>query len=138
MSKPGKKSSARRRAKAKAKGSSRDASPAVDAFVQELPPPQRALAEQLRELVFHTVPGAGESIKWKMPVFEHHGLLCYIAAHKGHLRFGFYQQGTRLNDPDGLLEGSGKSMRHVKIREPSDIKPIFGDWLREAAAINES
>lgn len=34
----------------------------------------------------------------------------------GHVTLGFYH-GTALSDPDGLLEGAGRSMRHVKVRD---------------------
>ncbi|HIA27826.1 MAG TPA: hypothetical protein EYN79_06870 [Planctomycetes bacterium] len=38
-----------------------------------------------------------------------------------------------LDDPDGLLEGSCKKMRHVKIGSKSDIKrKRFSAWIREA------
>ena len=39
----------------------------------------------------------------------------YVAAFKAHVSVGFYQ-GAALPDPAGLLEGSGKRMRHVKLR----------------------
>ena len=39
----------------------------------------------------------------------------YVSAHATHLNVGFYQ-GADLPDPAGLLEGSGKRMRHAKVR----------------------
>lgn len=39
----------------------------------------------------------------------------YVNAFKAHVNVGFFQ-GASLNDPAGLLEGAGKSMRHVKVR----------------------
>ena len=39
----------------------------------------------------------------------------YVNAFKAHVNVGFFQ-GAELPDPAGLLEGSGKSMRHVKLR----------------------
>lgn len=29
----------------------------------------------------------------------------------------FFGRGTSLNDPDGMLEGSGSSIRHIKLRD---------------------
>lgn len=37
----------------------------------------------------------------------------YVGAFKGHANIGFFH-GASLADPAGLLEGSGKRMRHVK------------------------
>jgi hypothetical protein len=39
----------------------------------------------------------------------------YVNAFKAHAAVGFFH-GATLADPAGLLEGSGKAMRHVKLR----------------------
>ena len=39
----------------------------------------------------------------------------YVNAFKAHVNVGFFR-GAELADPDGLLEGTGKFMRHVKLR----------------------
>ena len=39
----------------------------------------------------------------------------YVNAFKAHVNVGFFQ-GATLTDPAGMLEGSGKSMRHVKLK----------------------
>lgn len=39
----------------------------------------------------------------------------YVNAFSGHANVGFFH-GAALDDPAGLLEGAGKSMRHVKLR----------------------
>jgi hypothetical protein len=39
----------------------------------------------------------------------------YVDAFTAHVNVGFFR-GAELNDPAGLLEGSGKYMRHVKLR----------------------
>ena len=39
----------------------------------------------------------------------------YVAAYTSHVNVGFFQ-GATLPDPAGLLQGSGKFMRHVKLR----------------------
>jgi len=44
---------------------------------------------------------------------------CYIMPHKSWVNLGFYQ-GASLSDPNTLLEGTGKNMRHVKIRSLDD------------------
>jgi hypothetical protein len=40
---------------------------------------------------------------------------CYVDAFTAHVNVGFFQ-GASLDDPAGLLEGTGKRMRHVKLR----------------------
>jgi hypothetical protein len=39
----------------------------------------------------------------------------YVNVFTAHVNVGFFQ-GARLHDPKGLLEGSGKRMRHVKLK----------------------
>ena len=39
----------------------------------------------------------------------------YVNAFREHVNVGFFT-GAFLSDPDGLLEGTGKRMRHVKLR----------------------
>ncbi len=42
----------------------------------------------------------------------------YVAVYTAHVNVGFYL-GAELPDPGGLLEGTGRFMRHVKLR-PGD------------------
>lgn len=39
----------------------------------------------------------------------------YVNAFTAHVNVGFFQ-GAALSDPQGLLEGAGRFMRHVKLR----------------------
>ena len=42
----------------------------------------------------------------------------YIAVQDSHVNLGFYH-GASLPDPSGLLEGTGKNLRHIKVRDAS-------------------
>jgi len=46
---------------------------------------------------------------------------CHIPVYSHHLNLGF-NKGTLLDDPDNLLIGSGKLIRHIPIKEESDFK----------------
>ncbi len=39
----------------------------------------------------------------------------YVNVFKAHVNVGFFR-GAEIADPDGLLEGTGRFMRHVKVR----------------------
>ena len=43
----------------------------------------------------------------------------YVGVFKAHVNVGFFQ-GAALDDPSGLLQGDGKHMRHVKLRDARD------------------
>lgn len=44
----------------------------------------------------------------------------YVNAFSAHVNVGFFR-GGELADPAGLLEGTGKFMRHVKLRPERDV-----------------
>jgi hypothetical protein len=56
----------------------------------------------------------------------------YVSAFKAHVNVGFFR-GAELADPAGLLEGTGKFMRHVKLRREHDIDAKALTTLIEAA-----
>ena len=47
----------------------------------------------------------------------------YVNTFKSHVNVGFFQ-GAEIADPEGLLEGTGKFMRHVKLRPERDVNGI--------------
>src|SRR5262249_21634002 len=58
--------------------------------------------------------------------------ICYIGVIKDHVNLGFIR-GSELADPQRILEGTGKQMRHIKIRHMSDLeRPAIRAYLQEA------
>jgi hypothetical protein len=63
---------------------------------------------------------------------------CYVAFHKDHVNLGF-NQGAELPDPERLLEGPGKTLRHVKIAVLEDLEnPALRGLLEAAKAHREA
>lgn len=58
-------------------------------------------------LLFKQVKGAGSSV-------------CFLSAHSKHVSLGF-AEGALMADPEGLLQGSGKRQRHVKLKKLGDV-----------------
>ena len=94
----------------------------VDSYLAGLEGWQADVGKAVRDLIREAAPEAKESIKWSHPVYEVSGPVCYFTAHSGHVNFGFWR-GAELDDPQGLLQGTGEKMRHVKITRPDDLKP---------------
>jgi hypothetical protein len=44
-----------------------------------------------------------------------------VAAYSRYVNLGF-NRGTELDDPDGILAGSGARIRHVRIESPRDLR----------------
>ena len=95
--------------------------------VADLAADQAPTLRAIRALVADLHPDAVEvasrkeaSIWWGTgPGKMTHGY-AYAMPHKAHVNLGFFR-GTSLPDPEGRLEGTGKALRHVKLRAPSEV-----------------
>ena len=100
----------------------------------------RELAYQLRKLVAAVMPAVVEE-PWPRMRMASYGVgpkkktehFCYISAQKNDVNLGFYY-GAELPDPEELLQGAGKLLRHVKIREAKAIRsPALRQLLKVAS-----
>jgi hypothetical protein len=108
---------------------------AADPYFDRQIEPQKGLLLSLRALVRDSVHDARESIKWGMPFYMIRKPVCALAAFKSHVSINFLAPIEILQDPDNKLEGSGKGMRHFKVRAPEDIdEELIKGWLSRAAA----
>jgi hypothetical protein len=98
----------------------------VEDLLAQYPPQVRDIAFKLRDLVLDSVPDQVERVYpgWKNIGYgtsdKRTDQLCYIAPLKDSVNLGF-NRGAELPDPEGLLTGSGKSLRHVKIQKAEDV-----------------
>lgn len=92
----------------------------------------------LAELVRKAAPKANEAIKWAQPVWSQAGPFCYLKAFKSYVNFGFWR-GAELDDPKGLLEGTGNKMRHIKIESVRAIPATaLKNFIKQAIKLNEA
>jgi hypothetical protein len=110
----------------------------IDEYVSQKEVTLREVAQGLRQLMRKTVPNVRESVNpWKMPTFESNGPMCFFTIGKSHVTFGFLRA-TSLPDPEKLLEGTGKNLRHVKLRSPEDLRnPALEELIQAAAQLNK-
>jgi len=59
----------------------------------------------------------------------------YVNSFKSHVNVGFFY-GAVLEDPAGLLQGSGKRMRHVKLKPGPELNPAALRDLIDAAHLD--
>ena len=87
------------------------------------PPEVRAIADRLREVVREVMPKAEETVYlgWKIALYADPNEVCGISPLKDRCNF-YLTRGTELRDPEGLLEGTGKGIRHVKVRSVDGLK----------------
>jgi hypothetical protein len=104
----------------------------VEAFFQDAPKPRKELLISLRELILTVIPDSKEGLKWGMPWYSKNSNICYLAIFPKHVNLGF-ARGAHLDPPNGLLQGTGKGMRHIKIKSAADINKREFTRLLKAA-----
>ena len=103
-------------------------------------PKVQNLATRARALIREVMPDVVE-VPWPTQGTAGYGVgpkkmsehFCYISTHKGHIDLGF-NYGSELPDPEGLLAGTGKLFRHIKINTPEDLDRPAVRRLLEAAS----
>jgi hypothetical protein len=97
------------------------------------------MALALREIILEEAPDASESIYQVYTVAIWFGfsgkmkdMFCYIATNAGHVNLGF-PRGASLPDPNRVLEGEGKTMRHIKFASLREVeRPFVQRYIRAA------
>lgn len=101
-----------------------------------------AIALRLREIVRSAAPSAEEKLQtgWKVVQYTPPAgsmakkIGCAISPQRDRVHLAF-PNGANLDAPGGLLEGTGKAMRHVKVRSLKDIKVgVFKTLVRASMA----
>ncbi len=107
----------------------------IEGFFAKQPPHLRPVLEELRKMVEAAAPDAQSSIKWGMPFFSvGDAMVCALGSHKSHVNLILSGPPGTFADPEGLLEGEGKTGRRLKLTALDDLpKATVRGWLRTAA-----
>ena len=79
----------------------------------------RGLVEELHPDAVETASRREQTVTWGFPGGKMTAGYAYARAFRAHVNLGFFQ-GVSLPDPEGMLEGSGKALRHVKLHTPEE------------------
>jgi len=90
----------------------------IDVYIKKQNSTQKEIFRELRRIIFETLSGVKEEIKWGVPVFADGKF--YIGAFKNSVNLGFSINGLSEKEKK-LFEGTGKTLRHIKIQSLSDI-----------------
>jgi len=111
-----------------------------DDVIAASPPEIQKLAQAARALLADVMPGITE-VPWARQKIAGYGVgpkkmsehFCYLAPFKKHLNLGFFY-GADLPDPQNLLEGAGKELRHIKIRSAEQLRhPAVRELIERAS-----
>ena len=108
--------------------------PRIDAYIAKSADFAKPILKRIRALVHEGCPEVVETIKWGSPHFEHHGMLCGMAAFKEHCAFGFWNRALKIPDanPDAAMGQFGR------LSSPADLPKdeVMLRYVREAARLN--
>lgn len=111
--------------------------PRVDAYIAKSADFAKPILRHLRKLMHQADPDIEETLKWGMPSFMHHGILCGMAAFTAHATFGFWK-GKLIVDAKSNknYEAMGQFGRITKMGDlPS--KRVLAGYIRQAMRLNE-
>lgn len=107
--------------------------PGIDAWLAARPGELGAIARRW----FEAMRGCGANVRELL--HDGHPTAClgdaafgYVNAFRAHVNVGFFM-GAALADPAGLLQGTGRFMRHVKLRPGEPVDEAGLQALIEAA-----
>ena len=110
----------------------------VDVFFDAYSPAAQAIGRALRAMVQQVMPSATEKLYARhnhvsyLRATSVAAPICYICPVNDYVRLGFWF-GAHLPDPGHLLVGTGKRLRHVKVRSLEDATALALRRLVEVA-----
>jgi hypothetical protein len=111
----------------------------VDEFVKtKVQPEFRPIVAAVRGLMNEVAPEAREAISYGMPTYGQNKPVAWINASKSGITFGF-RQGVYFEDKYGLLRGSAKHAKHVRMKTLDDVnKPALKYYIKQAVKLDKA
>jgi uncharacterized protein YdeI (YjbR/CyaY-like superfamily) len=116
--------------------------PRIDAYIERSPEFARPILTHLRALVHEGCPDVAETMKWSRPTFDHHGIMCGMAAFKEHCTLHFWKaalltlDGRPLSASGQMESGTAQFGRLTSVKDlPARSKLL--KLVRDAARLNE-
>ena len=103
--------------------------PRVDAYIAGAAPFAKPIITQVREVAHEACPGIVETIKWGHPSFDHHGMVCGVAAFKAHCVLSFWKA--------ALLGDATLIRREVKSVDDLPGRRDLARLVKQAATLNK-
>ena len=110
-------------------------------FLTRYPPEVRELVHDVRAFVRQSIPEVRETLDLPAKIIAYgfgsgySDMICTIIPSQSGVKLGI-ARGAEIDDPDGLLEGSGKRHRHVPLGTAADLERPGLKALLVAAVAN--
>jgi uncharacterized protein YdeI (YjbR/CyaY-like superfamily) len=103
--------------------------PRIDAYIVKAAPFAKPIITHVRDVVHEACPEIVETLKWGHPSFDHHGIVCGVAAFKAHCVLSFWKA--------ALLGDAKLLQRQVKSVDDLPGRRDFVRLVTQAAKLNE-
>ena len=94
-------------------------------LLKSYPESVQLIAGRLRELILSELPGTKEMVDAPSKIIaygasaKYADLVCAIAPYPKYVNLMF-SRGASMPDPDGILKGTGKKARHIRVEEMTE------------------
>lgn len=111
--------------------------PRIDGYIGKSADFAKPILEHLREVVHAGCPPVEETLKWGMPYFMHHGMLCGMAAFKQHCTFTFWKGSLVVDStPEPEVRAMGQFGPITRVADLPSKRTLIG-YVKKAAKLNE-
>jgi hypothetical protein len=108
----------------------------VEEYLKQYPDEMVWLVMKTRELILKMEPGLDEKIRWKNLTYGNKKMLIALVIHQKYLNMEF-ANGRELTKIGYPLEGTGKNIRHLKIRTGEDLESeIIPELIRKSIELD--
>lgn len=108
----------------------------VETWFEGLEPEQREIASALKALIEQTGPGLSCKLAWGFPCWSGNERIFSIAAHKDWCNLQLFYGAQLTSVAPDRIEGTGKAMRHVKIRSVEQVDQAVEQIIAEAIRLD--
>jgi hypothetical protein len=111
----------------------------VDEFVvSKVLPEFRPVVAAIRKVMKESAPGVSEVISYGIPMYGLKRPVAWINPSQTGITFGF-RQGASFADRYGLLRGTGKHARHVRIQKVGEVNVVaLRYYIKQALKLDKS
>ena len=111
--------------------------PRIDAYIARSADFAKPILTHLRETVHAACPDVEETVKWGMPHFTYEGILCGMAAFKGHCAFGFWKGALIVKQNGPAAERAMGQFGRITSVDDLPSRTVLTRYIKQAMRLNE-
>ena len=109
----------------------------IDSYINRAAPFAQPILTHLRMVVHAACPDVEETIKWGMPFFVYHGILCGMAAFKQHAAFNLRRGSAIVQGGAGASKSAMGDFGRLTDLSQLPSKLVLTGYVKQAMRLNE-